>query len=107
MLPASLVISCASPIATDGQEVEDWLANAVTGLGPEVATLYRARPDPAPPEAERVWFVTVSDESAAASPRMATLLAEMRLLGLRPSVYRPGSLPSSDHALVRAQPARA
>jgi hypothetical protein len=107
MLPASLVISCTSPLETDGQEIEDWLASAVSGLGPEVAGLYPAQPEPARAEPQRVWFVTVADESTAASPRMATLLAEMRLLGLRPSLYRPGSLPTSDRALVRARPARA
>jgi hypothetical protein len=88
---ANLVISCVSPASADGQELEDWLAKAVAGLGPEAAALYPARPDQSSAEAERIWFVTVGDETASDGARITSLLAEMRLLGLRPRVFSQGS----------------
>ena len=95
MVKAGVLIICSSP-APRVDELDDWVGKMASELDPAQATLYRALgqqiPGPDAGNAEAVWFLALS-EAVATAPRIRGLVAEMRLLGLSPVVYRPGSLP--------------
>lgn len=92
----SLLIFCTSP-ASRVDELEEWLTKTVAGFDRDQVVLYRTRDERSagrgPREADGAWFLTAS-RTAAAEARMSELVAEMRLLGLSPILFRPGSLPS-------------
>jgi hypothetical protein len=95
---ASLLISCGSPASAETHEIEGWLARTVAELGPDQGALYRAsfpQPRSANPATGRRWLVAIFEPAAVDSARMTGVLAEMRLLGLKPAVFRPGGLPTA------------
>jgi hypothetical protein len=103
VVEASVLIVCASP-APRVAELDDWLEKIATELDPDHAALYRTDGcgghDSDAGHGDGVWFLALSD-AVATSPRIRGLVAEMRLLGLRPIVYRPGSLPRANEGLAR------
>jgi hypothetical protein len=94
MNPAGLLIFCFSKPSADCRELEDWLARTMARFGPEETLLYRAVEEGAE-RSDGVWFLSLSSKTAADSPRVGELLAEMRLLGLSPTVFHPRPLPMS------------
>ena len=110
MRPANLLISCVPAPTADGQALEDWLAGVVAGLSPEGAVLFRAQEadlgkgGPAAEQGasreQQVFFLGILDQSPIDAPRLAELVAEMRLLGLNPTVFRPGPLPMAHQGLA-------
>ena len=103
MVEASVLIVCASPAARV-DELDDWLEKMATELDSNQATLYRIGGcdghDRDAGYVDCVWFLALSD-AVATAPRIRGLVAEMRLLGLSPVVYRPGSLPRANEGLAR------
>jgi hypothetical protein len=103
VVEASVLIICANP-APRVNELDDWIAKTASELDPAQAALYRSRreqtPGPDVSEGEVVWSLALSD-AIATGPRIRGLVAEMRLLGLSPVVYRPGSLPRANEGLAR------
>jgi hypothetical protein len=111
MSPASLLIWCVNSAAANGPELEEWLVGAAARFGSEGMGLYRA-PEEGPSErdvdqprqglgrADGIWLLAVYDKSALDSSRLAELLAEMRLLGLSPVVFRPGPLPMAHQGIA-------
>jgi hypothetical protein len=96
----SLVVSCTSPASASGQELEQWLSEAIVALGPGKASVYRAFSG-LPGAIESVWLVAIFDAEASDSPQMASLMTEMRLLGLRPAVFNRSDA-SDAHAVATA-----
>jgi hypothetical protein len=103
----SLLIECTSPHPGRGAELEDWLQGAVARLGCERIGLYRARredrvgpKDPRADQPGRVWFLAVVAESAIGSAALDELVAEMRLLGLSPTIFRQGDYGSTRPRLM-------
>ena len=90
-----LVVSCTSPASASGHELAQWLTKTIAALGPGQASLYL------PTGTERVWLVTISGDAASDSSRMSSLLTEMRLLGLKPNVFRQAGAPAADLAAAR------
>jgi len=99
----SVLIVCASPAARV-DELDDWLEKMATELDCNQATLYRSGGcdghDRDASHVDGVWFLALSD-AVATVPRIRGLVAEMRLLGLRPVVYHPGPLPRANEGLAR------
>ncbi len=107
MSTASLLICCTSPQPARGQELEEWLRGAMARFGSQEAGLYRARAEQPPDreggpteQGERMWFLAILGNRAASSSELAELLAEMRLLGLSPTVFHPGPLPVAPRDLA-------
>ena len=96
MVEAGVLIVCASPAARV-DELDDWLEKAANELDSDQAILYRTS---GCLTHDGVWLLALS-EDAATAPRIRGLVAEMRLLGLGPAVYRPGSLPRANEELAR------
>jgi hypothetical protein len=102
VVEANVLIVCACP-APRVDELDDWLEKTANELDSDQATLYRAGRCTAHDrdgEIDGVWFLALSD-AVATAPRIRGLVTEMRLLGLRPLVYRPGSLPVANEGLAR------
>ena len=103
MVEANVLIVCACP-APRVDELGDWLDKTANELDSDQATLYRAGGceghDRDGSDADGVWFLALSD-AVATAPRIRDLVAEMRLLGLGPVIYRPGSLPRAYEGLAR------
>jgi hypothetical protein len=92
VVQASLLIFCTSP-ASRVDELEDWLIKSVAAVDRDQVALYAARDERGPNGLAGTWVVAAS-RTACMGARMSELVAEMRLLGLNPILFRPGSLPS-------------
>ena len=103
MVEAGVLIVCASPAARV-DELDDWLEKAANELDSDQAILYRTSGCPTDGRdatgVDGVWILALSEDVATA-PRIRGLVAEMRLLGLGPAVYRPGSLPRANEGLAQ------
>lgn len=103
MVEASALIVCVSP-APRVDELDEWLETTASELDPDQASLYRACADQARgldlTNADGVWFLALS-EALATAPRIRGLVAEMRMLGLSPLVYCPGSRSRANEGLAR------
>jgi hypothetical protein len=99
MSSPSLLICCTSPHPDRGQELEDWLEGAVARFGCEEIGLYRTlregpirAEDPTAGRPDGMWFLVVLGRSAVDSAALAEVVAEMRLLGLSPTIFHPGPM---------------
>jgi len=81
----SLVVSCTSPASAGEPELERWLTEKIATLGPGRASVYGPLPENGNPAGN--WLVFIYESGASDPQEMADLLTEMRLLGLRPTVY--------------------
>ncbi|MQA73121.1 MAG: hypothetical protein GEU88_01995 [Solirubrobacterales bacterium] len=92
---ARLLIRCDCAPRASEHDLDRWLAQRVRGLSAVAATLYRAgagrraggceRASDA--ERARAWVIELGDGDAEPA-QFSELLGEMRLLGLRPTVFR-------------------
>ena len=103
----SLLIRCAPPRSEDREDIENWLAARVEGLAGEGALLYHFAPPRAGATSDGrgdAWVVELAAPEQTASPdTISVLLADMRLLGLDPVIFRV----DRDRAQPRARPDRA
>jgi hypothetical protein len=88
----SLLIRCAPPRPEHRKDIERWLAGRVQGLAGEGALLYHFAPPLAgatPDSRGDAWVVEFAAPEETASPgTISVLLADMRLLGLDPVIFR-------------------
>lgn len=87
-----LLIRCAPPRQEDREDIERWLAGRVQGLAGEGALLYHFAPPLAgatPDGRGDAWVVEFAASEATVGPgTISVLLADMRLLGLNPVIFR-------------------
>lgn len=92
MSPQRLLIRCASPRPEDRADIERWLAQRVQGLAGEGALLYHFAPPGETTATDgrgEAWVVEFGAAGETTGQRtISALLADMRLLGLDPVIFR-------------------
>ena len=112
-LPASqaalmieVLISYARPESLDEPELRSWLANQVKTLSAEAVTFL---PPDGPTDHDRdglVRFALDSDTARSAEHRIADVVTDMRMLGLRPETVAVYQAPQRSPDASRDRPSR-
>ena len=88
----SLLIRCAPARSEDSLDIERWLAGRVQDLAGQGALLYHFAPPrtgTTPDGRGEAWVVEFAVPEETANPgTVSVLLADMRLLGLDPVIFR-------------------
>ena len=105
VLMIEVLISYARPESLDKPELRSWLANQVKTLSAEAVTFLSGQPT-ARDRDGLVRFALGSDTARLAEDRIADLVTDMRMLGLRPETVAIYHGPQRSPDASRDRPSR-
>ena len=106
VLMIEVLISYARPESLDEPQLRSWLANQVQALSAEAVTFLPPDEPTAHDRDGLVRFALDSDTARSAEDRIADLVTDMRMLGLRPETVAVYHGPQRSPDASRDRPSR-